>query len=84
MNEQHSGYIIDIKQPISDRYVACLVITPKNRDGYTDVSAKLERNLGHEKAVQIAYELLAACNASESLLGQVHAMAPELKHPITA
>ena len=84
MSEEHSGYIIDIKHPTREGYVACLVITPKHRDGHTDVSAKVERNLGHDKCVRIAYELLAACGASEALLAQVHALAPSLKPPITA
>ncbi len=44
MNEEHSSYIIDIKRPTREGYVACLVITPKHRDGHTDVSAKVERN----------------------------------------
>ena len=84
MSEDHSGFIIDIKRPTRDGFAACLVVTPKHRDGYTDVSAKLERNLGRAKCVQVAYELLAACDASGALLAQVHALAPELKLPITA
>lgn len=84
MSEQHSSYIIDIKRPTRKGYVACLVITPKHRDGYTDVAAKVERNMGQDKCVQIAYELLKACDASEDLLAQVHSLAPNLKHPITA
>jgi hypothetical protein len=84
MSEEHSSYIIDIKRSTRDGFVACLVITPKHRDGHADVSAKVERNLGHDKCVRIAYELLAACGASESLLEQVHALAPDLKDPITA
>ena len=84
MNEDHSGFIIDIKRQTREPYVACLVITPKHRNGNTDVNAKVERNLGKSKAVQIAYELLAACKASDSLLSQVHSLAPELKLPITA
>jgi hypothetical protein len=84
VSEEHSGYIIDVKKPTREGYVACLVITPKHRDGSTDVSAKVERNLGREKCVQIAHELLAACGASESLLAQVHSLAPNLKPPITA
>jgi hypothetical protein len=84
MSEQHSSYIIDIKRPTRDGYAACLVITPKHREGYTDVSAKIERNMGRDKCVQVAYELLAACGASDDLLAQVNALAPELKHPITA
>jgi hypothetical protein len=84
MSEEHSGYVIDIKRPTRAGYVACLVITPKHRDGNTDVSAKVERNLGREKCVKIAHELLAACGASEALLAEVHALAPDLKRPITA
>jgi hypothetical protein len=84
MSEEHSSYIIDIKRPTREGYVACLVITPKHRDGYTDVRAKVERNLGRDNCVQIAHELLAACGASETLLAQVHALAPDLKNPITA
>lgn len=76
--------IIDIKRPTREPYVACLVITPKHRDGKADASAKVERNLGRAKAIQIAYELLSACNASKNLLSQVHTLAPELKLPITA
>ena len=84
MSEDHSGYIIDIKGPTKEGYIACLVITPKHRDGYTDANAKLERHLGHDKCIKIAYELLKRCEASESLLAQVHALAPNLEHPITA
>lgn len=84
MSEQHSSYIIDIKRPTRPEYVACLVITPKHRNGHTDLSAKIERNLGRDKCVQIAHELLAACGASGSLLAEVHALAPDLKDPITA
>jgi hypothetical protein len=84
MSDEHSGFIIDIKGPTRDGYVACLVITPKHREGYTDVSAKVERNLGHDKCVRIAHELLAKCGASEGLLAQVRALAPDLKLPITA
>jgi hypothetical protein len=84
MHEDHTGFIIDIKQPTRESYVACLVITPKNRDGKADTNAKVERNLGRVKAVQIAYELLSACEASENLLSQVQSLAPELKLPITA
>lgn len=84
MGADHSGFIIDIKRPTRESYVTCLVITPKYRKGSADVSAKVERNLGQAKAVQVAYELLAACGASASLLSQVHALAPELNLPITA
>lgn len=84
MNEQHSSYIIDIKRPTRNGYNACLVITPKYRNGSTDVAAKVERNMGRDKCVQIAYELLKACDASEDLLSQVHSLAPNLKHPISA
>ena len=83
MSEEHSSYIIDSKRPSREGYVACLVITPKHRDGYSDVSAKVEGNLGRDKCVQIAHELLAACGASKTLLAQVHALAPDLKRPIT-
>ena len=84
MSPEHSSYIIDIKRPTREGYIACLVITPKHRDGYSDVSAKIERHLGRDKCVQIAHELLAACGAWEALLAQVHALAPDLKNPITA
>lgn len=84
MSEQYAGFIIDIKRPTNNRYAACLVVTPKSKDGYTDKDAKVERNLGHNKCIQIAYELLKACNASDDLLGKVHSLAPNLNHPITA
>jgi hypothetical protein len=78
MSEDHSGFIYDIKRPTrdADRYVACLVITPKRRDGTTDVGAKVERNIGRAKAVQIASELLETCGAPAELLAQVRALAP--------
>ncbi len=78
MGEDHSGFIMSIKKPTRKAYVACLVITPKRR-GHADVIAKVERNLKRKKAVQIAYQLLTACEASDSLLRQVHALAPELE-----
>jgi hypothetical protein len=84
MSEDHCGYIIDIKRPTREGYVACLAVTPKHRNGDADVGAKIERNLGRKKAVQIVYELLAACNASDELLDQVRTLAPDLKLPITA
>ena len=84
MSGQHSSYIIDIKRPTRKGYNACLVITPKLQNGYTDVAAKVERNMGRDKCVQIAYELLKACDASEDLLAQVYSLAPNLKSPITA
>jgi hypothetical protein len=84
MSEERSSYIIDIKRPTRDGYAACLVITPKHCEGYTDVSAKMERNLGHDKCVQIAYDLLKRCGAADDLLAQVHALAPDLTPPITA
>ena len=84
MSEQHSSYIIDIKRPTREGYTACLVITPKHRDGDSDVSAKVERNLGRDKCVQIAYELLTACGASADLLAQVNSLTPEQKPPLTA
>lgn len=79
MSEDHSGFIIDIKRPTrdADRYVACLVITPKRRDGVTDVGAKMERNLGLAKAVEVAAELLDKCGASAELVAQVRALAPD-------
>jgi len=60
------------------------VITPKHREGYADVSATMERHLGRDKCVQIAYELLKRCAATDHLLAQVHALAPDLEPPITA
>ena len=77
MSEDHAGFIMDIKRPTRDGYVACLVITPKRRDGVTDAGAKVERNLGRAKAVQLAAELLGACGASADLLDQVRALSPQ-------
>jgi hypothetical protein len=74
MSEDHRGFIIDIKRPTRKSYVACLVVTPKHRHVDADVRAKVERNLKRKKAVQIAYELLAACEASDSLLSQVRSL----------
>ncbi len=84
MSEEHSSFIIDIKRPTRDGYSACLVIIPKHREGYTDVSDKMERNLGHDKCVQIAYDLLKRCGATDNSLAHVHALAPDLPPPITA
>lgn len=78
------GFIIDIKRATREPFVACLVITPKSVDGSADLGAKVERNLGRGKAVQIAHELLAACGASDQLLAEVHALAPQLKGPLRA
>ena len=83
MSEEHSSFIIDIKRPTSDGYVACLVITPKRRvGGATDVSAKMERNLGKAKAVQLSVELLTACGASTSLLEQIRKMNPTTEQAV--
>ena len=76
MDEEHSGFNIDIKPPARDPYVACLVVTPKLANGHADSGAKVERHIGREKAVQIAYELLESCGASEHLLGQVRDLSP--------
>jgi hypothetical protein len=77
MSQDHSGYIIHIKRPTREGYVACLVITPKRRDGVTDVAAKVERNLGRAKAIQIAADLLSYCEAPDDLVARVHDLSPE-------
>ena len=84
MSQENTGFIINIKQPTRANYVACLVVTPKRRDGSANVDAKMERNFSITKAVQISHELLAMCGASEELLAQVHALAPEVKEPVKA
>jgi len=84
MSDDHSGFIMDIKNPTRDgNYVACLVITPMLK-GQADVAAKIERNMGREKCIQMAHELLSLCQAPNELLVQVHALSPDLREPITA
>jgi hypothetical protein len=76
MSSEHSGFIWDIKQPTREGYVACLVITPKCRDGThsADTEAKVERNLGRSTALKIASELLAACNVPADLVERIKAL----------
>jgi hypothetical protein len=75
MDQEHFGYIFDIKQPTRNGYSACLAITPKKRDGSSDVNAKIERNLGRDMCLQIAYELLAKCDILEDTLSRVRVIA---------
>ena len=75
VNKEHSGFIIDIKRPTRDGYVACLVITPKFLDnGSADVGAKVERNLSRAKAINLAIELLTACDVSTELITKIQAL----------
>jgi hypothetical protein len=79
--EESTGYIISVKNPTSKDSVACLVITPKHKDK-AKVKEKMERNLGREKAIQIAYKLLECCNADHRLLKQIETMTADKKKPI--
>lgn len=79
MSKEHSGFIIGVKQPTREGHVACLVITPKFKGGEADVSAKVERNLGRTKAIELSLELLVACNIPEELLVQIRALSLESK-----
>ena len=74
MREDHSGYIIHIKRPTKPGYAACMAITPKRKDGVTDVAAKVQRDLGHAKAAEVAEKLLKKLGATADLLEQVRAL----------
>ncbi len=67
------SFIWQVKRPSQDRFVACLVITPRRRDGSgsVDTDAKLQRDLGRSSALDLAGQLLKACGASPDLLEQV-------------
>ena len=71
MNEDHSGYIWDIKRPTRDGFVACMVVTPMHKGGGADTAAKMERNMGRSTALQIAEQMLAACEVPADLLAHV-------------
>ena len=73
-NREHSGFIINIKQPTRDGYAACVIVTPKYKDGQADVSEKMERNMKKEKTVAVVEELLATVGASEELLSQIRSL----------
>jgi hypothetical protein len=64
----------DINRPTRDGFVACLVITPMHRGGGADTAAKLERNVGRCIALQLAAEMLTACEAPSGLLAEVKAL----------
>lgn len=84
MSDQHSGYTISINNPTRPGFKACMVFAPKFlKTANRDKAATIKRNLKHKKCVQVAYALLKKAGASEELLVQVHALAPELTHPIT-
>jgi hypothetical protein len=74
MSDEHTGFVWDIKQPTRDGYVACLVITPKDKGGGADKEAKLERNMGRHQALRIAEEMLEACAVPADLLARVKAL----------
>lgn len=74
MNEQHAGFIMNFKQPTCDGYVACMVVTPKLKGGDANLSAKMERNLGRSKAIDLALQLLEACDAPDEILAQIRAL----------
>ena len=70
------GFTIDLKAPYKPAFVACMVVTPYRGDGTRriDASKKLERDLGRAKALQLAAELLAYCNAPADLVERVKAI----------
>src|SRR5262245_3478306 len=74
MSDEHTGFVWDIKRPTRDGYVACLVITPLYKGGGADKGAKVERNMGRSQALQIAEEMLKACDVPADLLGRVKAL----------
>ena len=74
MNDDNSGYVWDIKRPTRDGFVACLVITPLHRGGGANTAAKLERNMGRSTALQIAEQMLEACDVPADLLAIVRAL----------
>ena len=77
MSDEHSGFIMDIKNPTREgEYVACLVITPMLKGGQADVGAKVERNMGSSQCVQVAAELLKRLGAPSELVKEVEAMLP--------
>lgn len=73
------GY--DIKQPTEVGYVACLVVKPKLRDGKTDASVTLERNLSRGKALETALKLLEKSGVSDDLVKQVKDLVEKEKTP---
>jgi hypothetical protein len=68
------SFIWEVRRPSKDGFVACLVVTPRRRDGSgsVDTHAKLERHLGRSSALDLAQRLLKACGATSDLLQQVH------------
>lgn len=74
MSDDHTGFVWDIKRPTVDRFVACLVITPLHKGGGADTAAKVERNVGRSTALQIAEQMLAACDVPADLLARVTAL----------
>jgi len=69
--EQNSGFIMDMKQPTRDGYVACMVVTPKLKGGDANIPAKMKRNLGRSKAINLALQLLENCDAPDEILAQI-------------
>lgn len=65
------GYIMNLKKPTRDGYVACLVITPKDKDGVADTACKLERNISRTQAISLSIELLKAAGCPDSVLGEI-------------
>lgn len=78
MSDEHSGYIFNVTKPKKKNqgFVARLAVTPKKKDSSADLNAKIERDLGHEKAVEIAVDLLKLCGAPTDLLERVEALQP--------
>jgi hypothetical protein len=77
MSEEHRGFVYSVKGPTRDanKYVACVVVTPYRRNGKANVGAKVQRNIGRAKAVQMAVKLLRRCDAPSALLARVEALA---------
>ena len=72
MTETSAGFTVQITKPTRDpeRFVACVVIYP-NRGG---AAAKVQRNIGRKKAIQLVEKLLKRCDAPDELLERVRAL----------
>ena len=65
---------MNLKNPTRDGYIACLVITPKDKSGDADLSSKLERNITSKKTISLSVELLKASGCPASILAEIEGL----------
>jgi hypothetical protein len=77
-----TGFILEVTRPAKRGFVAGLVFSPKGPDGRIAAERKVRRDIGRNKALDLAAKLLAASGTPAELVQQVESLKrPEDEQP---